>query len=155
MHTSPSLNWLKLAFLSPVPSFLKLSNVPGIYPQGIPNLYIPDPSIFFFFFLLSLLSRAALAAYAGSQTGVESELPLLAYVTATATPDQSRNCDLHHSSRQCRILSPLSEARDGTCVLIDASQTHFHRATMGTPRPLYLDQYSRSLCCLILLLEIH
>ena len=29
---------------------------------------------------------------------------------------------LHHSSQQCRILNPLSEARDQTCILKDASQ---------------------------------
>ena len=29
-----------------------------------------------------------------------------AYVTATATPDPSRICDPHHSSRQRRILNP-------------------------------------------------
>ena len=35
------------------------------------------------------------------------------YTTATATWDLSRICDLHHSSRQCcRILNPLSKARD-------------------------------------------
>ena len=31
---------------------------------------------------------------------------------------------LHHSSQQCRILKPLSKARDGTGVLMDASQVH-------------------------------
>ena len=44
--------------------------------------------------------------------GVESELQPLAYTTATATWDPSTICDLHHSSRQCRILNPLSEVRD-------------------------------------------
>ena len=43
--------------------------------------------------------------------GVESELQLLAYTTATATPDLSHVWDLHHSSRQRQILNPLSEAR--------------------------------------------
>ena len=37
--------------------------------------------------------------------GVESELWLLAYATATALPDLSCTCDLHHSSRQCRSLT--------------------------------------------------
>ena len=44
--------------------------------------------------------------------GVESELHLLAYATATAVQDPSCVCDLHHSSEQCWILNPLSEARD-------------------------------------------
>ena len=46
--------------------------------------------------------------------GVESELQLPAYTTATATQDLSRICKLHHSSLQCRILNPLMEARDRT-----------------------------------------
>ena len=36
--------------------------------------------------------------------------------------DPSRVCDLHHSSRQCRILHPLSEARDRTRNLVVPSQ---------------------------------
>ena len=32
--------------------------------------------------------------------GVESELQLLAYATATAMQDPSHVCDLHHSSQQ-------------------------------------------------------
>ena len=50
--------------------------------------------------------------------GVQSELMLLACATATATPDLSHFFDLHHSSQQCRILDPLSEARDQTCNLM-------------------------------------
>ena len=44
--------------------------------------------------------------------GVESELQLPAYTTATATPDPSYICDLHHSARRCQILNPPSEAKD-------------------------------------------
>jgi len=44
--------------------------------------------------------------------GVTSKMQLLAYTTATARPDPSRVCDLHHSSQQHQILNPLSEARD-------------------------------------------
>ena len=54
--------------------------------------------------------------------GVESELKLPAYATATATWDLSCLCDLHHSSQQCQILHPLSKARDRTRLLVDASQ---------------------------------
>ena len=75
--------------------------------------------------------------------GVESELLLLAYVRATATPDLSRVCGLHHSSwqhrilnhhssRPRRILNPLNEARDRTCNIMVPSWIHFCCATTGT-----------------------
>ena len=51
--------------------------------------------------------------------GVQSELELLAYTTATATQDLSHICELHHSSRQCQILNPLREDRDRTRNLMD------------------------------------
>ena len=63
--------------------------------------------------------------------GVKLELPLPP--TATATPDLSPICDLHHSSWQCWILNPLREARDWTCILKDASWVCYHWATTGTP----------------------
>jgi len=44
--------------------------------------------------------------------GVELELQLPAYAIATAMPDLSYICDLHHSSWQHQILNPLSESRD-------------------------------------------
>ena len=40
--------------------------------------------------------------------GVQSELQLLAY-TATAMPETSSVCNLHHSSQQPRILNPLTK----------------------------------------------
>ena len=46
--------------------------------------------------------------------GVQSELQLSACTTATATSDPSHVFDLPRSSRQRRILNPLSEARDRT-----------------------------------------
>ena len=45
-----------------------------------------------------------------SSLGVQSELQLLAYATATATWDPSHIFDLHHPLGQQRILNPLSEA---------------------------------------------
>ena len=53
--------------------------------------------------------------------GVKSELYLQAYTTATATLDPSHICKLHHSLWQRQILNPLSEASDGTCILMDTS----------------------------------
>ena len=64
--------------------------------------------------------------------GVESELQLLAYTTATAIPDPSGVCDLHYSSWQRRILNPLSKDRDRTCNLMVPSQIRFCWATTGT-----------------------
>ena len=47
---------------------------------------------------------------------------LLAYTRATAMQDPSSVCDLHHSSRQCWILNPLSKAMDQTHNLTVPSQ---------------------------------
>ena len=57
--------------------------------------------------------------------GVETELQLPASAVATAAQDPSCVCDLHQSSWQCRILNPLSGARDQTHVLMDLSQVHY------------------------------
>ena len=63
--------------------------------------------------------------------GVESELPLPACATATAAPDVSHICDLHHSSRQPWIPDPLNKARDRTRILMDISRICFHGAILG------------------------
>ena len=56
--------------------------------------------------------------------GVESELQLPAYATATAMWDPSHICNLHHSSRQGQILNPMSKARDQTRILMHISRVH-------------------------------
>ena len=53
--------------------------------------------------------------------GIKLELLLLTYTVATATPDPSRVCNLHHSSWQHWILNPLSEARNQALILMDTS----------------------------------
>ena len=53
--------------------------------------------------------------------GIELELQLPDIDTATATWGPSCICDLRHSSWQCQILNPLSEARDQTRILMDTS----------------------------------
>ena len=65
--------------------------------------------------------------------GVELELQLLAYTTATATQDLSHVCNLHHSSLQHWILNPLRKTRDRTYNLMVPSWVRFHCTTMGTP----------------------
>ena len=64
--------------------------------------------LFFFLFFLGLYLRHMEVL----RLGVELELQLLAYTTATVIQNLSRVCVLHHNSRQLRILNPLSEARD-------------------------------------------
>ena len=56
--------------------------------------------------------------------GVQLELKPPAYARATTTQDPSRVCNLLHSSRQRRILNPLSKARDRTRNLIVPSRIH-------------------------------
>ena len=81
--------------------------------------------LFFVFVLFFGLYRAVPQHMEVPRLGVESELQLLAYTTATATRDLSYICDLHHCSWQRRILNPLSKTRDGTCVLMDICQICF------------------------------
>ena len=66
--------------------------------------------------------------------GVNSELQLPAYTTATVTRDLSCVCDLHYSSQQRRILNPLSEVRDQTQVLSDTGLGLLPLNHRGTPR---------------------
>ena len=65
---------------------------------------------FYFFVILGLHMRHMEVP----RLGVESELQLLAYTTVTETQDRSQDCELHHSSQQCRIINPLSKTRDWT-----------------------------------------
>ena len=58
--------------------------------------------------------------------GVESELQLMAFITAIAVLDLSCICDLHYSLWQCQILNPLNKVMDRTCVLMDTNQVHYH-----------------------------
>ena len=75
------------------------------------------------------LFRAVLMAYGGSQARD--------WIRAVAAGLHHRHSNagtkLHHSSWQHQILNPLSKARDGTCVLMDASQIRFLWARMGIP----------------------
>ena len=110
-------------------------------------------SFFFFVFFFLLFSDSQLP-----RLGVESELRLLAYTTATATQDlgcvcslhhshshtgSGLVCSLHHSSWQYQILNPLSEARDGTHNFMVPSRIRFRCTTTGTPRQPALRQE----CC--------
>ena len=91
---------------------------PEIEPHKCAQLIFKN--YYYFFFLGPHLQYMGVP-----RLGVWSEVQLAAYTTATATPDPSCiYASLHHSSRQPRILNPPNEARDGTHVLMDASQVH-------------------------------
>ena len=94
---------------------------------------LPGPG-FGFLFLLFVFLGLHLRHMEVPRLRVNSELQPPAYATATATQDRSCVCDLHHSSRQCWILNPLREARDGTCVLMGTSQICFRCTKTGTPQ---------------------
>ena len=84
--------------------------------------------IFFVFCLL----KATPLAYGGSQgRGSNRSWGRRPKAIATATRNLS---SLHHSSWQCQILNPLSEARDPTPNLMVPSWIRFRCATTGAPR---------------------
>ena len=113
------------------------------HPQGWADLRsscleVPQASqcfchfVFFFWFVFCFLGPH-LWHMEVPRLGVESELQLLSYTTVIAMQDRRHICNLHHSSQQCQIPDPLSEARDWTHILMDTSQICFHWAMMGIP----------------------
>ena len=82
---------------------------------------------FFFFGLF----RAAPRAYGSFQARGWIETPA-ASLHHSHSDSGSKSC-LWPVPRQCWMLNPLCKARDGTCILMDTNQIHFHWATMGTP----------------------
>ena len=76
-------------------------------------------SLIYHRFVYLLMSKPA--EYGNSWARGWMELQLLAYATATAMMYPSCICNPHHSLRQGWILNLLSEARDGTRILMDIS----------------------------------
>ena len=62
------------------------------------------PPLFFFLFPFFVFLGPHLQHMEVPRLGVELELQLLAYTTATAKPDPSHICNIHHGSGQCWIL---------------------------------------------------
>ena len=108
----------------------------ALIPGGsAPLLFLYCPVLLFlpcFFFVCLLFLGPHLQHMEVPRLGVELELQLSVYTTATATRDLSYVCHLHHSSWQCWIPDPLSEARDWTYILMDTSQICFLCPIMGT-----------------------
>ena len=108
--------WFRTDYLGFLASFLSFS-----FPPSLPSSVLP-----------SIFGGHCLWHMEVPKLGVESELQLLVYTTATARWDPSHNCDLYCSSCQCQILNPLSEARDWTRILMDISWVCYRWTTMET-----------------------
>ena len=79
-----------------------------------------------FIFLSFCLIGAVPVAYGGSQArGLIEAVAASLHQSHSKTRSELR-LRLYHSSQQCQILNPLSEARDWTCILMVPSQIHFH-----------------------------
>ena len=110
-----------------LPCLFALVRTSNRIPDGI------DENTFFFFVFLGLHPQHM----EFSRLGVELELQLPVYTTATAMPDPSHVCDLHHSSPQftewgqgsleyCRSIQ--------FTLIIQFCWVHYHWATTGTPK---------------------
>ena len=76
---------------------LLLFSSAGLFIQ----LFVRNRSFILFILFFSALHQWHMEV---PRLGVESELQLPAYNTATVSPDLSHNCDLHNSSLQCWII---------------------------------------------------
>ena len=70
--------------------------------------------------------------------GVNLELQLPAYTTATAMWDPATYAAYTTAQGNAGSLNPLSEARDGSCILMDTSWIHFRCTTEGTPQFVFM-----------------
>ena len=86
-------------------------------------------SFFYFLFLFFCFLWPYLKHMEVPRQGVKLELQL----PATAMPDLSLVCNLHHSLQQCWIPDPLSEVRAQTHILMDSSWIYFHCTTAVAP----------------------
>ena len=105
------------------PTVTHLSNLISLYILQKVLHFSHRESLLLFFFFWSFLGLLPWYMEV-PRLGVQSELQLPAYPTATETRDPGHVCDPPYSSQQRRILNPLSKARDQTCVLMDISQVH-------------------------------
>ena len=109
----------------------------GWFYSKLLGLVLQPPFFFFFFLLFFFLAEACGISNARHQIG-ESELQLPGYSTATATWSLSYICNLHYSSRQHRIINPLSEARDQIHILMDTSRVYNPLSHNGNSHPHFL-----------------
>ena len=99
--------------------FLMISNIEPIFmsllviPMSLKK-YLFKSFVHFTYLFIYLFAFLGLHVWHMEvpRLGVESDLQLPAYTTATAMQDPSHVVYLHHRSHQCPVLNPLSKARD-------------------------------------------
>ena len=104
ISNSLSKGWLWVAVFI---SMVAFSLAPGIRPVSHRESWgiFREPGFFFFFFFFFFFLGPHPQHTKFPRLGVSSELQLLAYATATAKPDSSCICDLHHISQQDQFLT--------------------------------------------------
>ena len=110
-------DWVWAAVAAGATAVAMLDPLTNCARLGIKHTLLQWPELLqsdYFFFLQPHLRHLAFP-----RIGVEVELQLPAYPTATAIPDPSRICDLHCSLWQHSILNSLSETRGQTRILMD------------------------------------
>ena len=141
----PESSWILVRFINTEPRqaflkrrFLKINNVwegkdKNYRISALVNIqkYSSNEQEFVFFFCFFFGAHPWRMEV--PRLGVQLQLQLLAYTTATVKQDPSHICDLHHNSWQRQILNPLSEARDQTCNLTVPGRIRFRCTTTGTP----------------------
>ena len=95
------------------------------------------PHLYFYFYLFIFAFQGHTVAYRGSQARgpIGTTAAGLHYSHCHIRP---KPC-LQPTPQQCQILNPLSKARDRSRNLTVHSRIRFHRATMGTPIPVFLN----------------
>ena len=88
--------------------------------------------IFIYLFLSFVKKKNGICRF--PRLGVKSELLLPVYTIVTAMRHLRHACNLHHGSRQCRIVNLQSEAWDQTRNLMVPRRINFCCTMMGTPR---------------------
>ena len=110
------------------------------------NAFLKSLISFLMLFIYLLLFRAESTAYGSSQPRGRIKATAAGLHHSHSKAGSSRICDLDHSSQQRQILNSLSEARDGTYILMDPSQVRFCCTTTGLPPTQFIDKPSLSHC---------
>ena len=115
--------------------FFLSCSLPSFFSPSLPLpsfFFSVSPFIIYLFIYLFWFLGPHLWYMEVPRLGVESELQLPAFTTATEDP--SHVCTTDQNSWQCLILNPRSKVRDWAWNLMVPSLIYFRCATMGTPQ---------------------